>query len=1553
MSSIPPHSSSSTSSVSSSTATRIELLRAEIAAEADPARKAKFVHAIGRLLDTIDRNDVAAANEYLAAYQANRSQRGALADLIGIYERRKSATNLVKLYQVEAKSAANASDRASALLDLAHVRTDLVGDVAGGRSALAEAFGLAPDEADVALVAELESRRSGATAEIPERIDARLASVDDPLLAAELAVDRAEILAESGDAGRAVAELLERNDDGAAGVRIALALERIARRSDDSDARATGLERLGRLAAGAFENAAGLHEPGIGALLWDDALAARGFAVSAYRVAAALRIARDEPVSRILGLYDAAVSADPSSSIARFERLAWARRLSREDTVAEDEAALANAFAASPIGAFVWHRIAFRKERDGHAEAAVDARARARALAPTSAVLAASDESGLRDRDHASEWRRALDVDSKDATTFRLATAAFVADELENDFATARTLFERAIDSTSDPLPLLRSLYASAVVHGDHQTAGAALARMTGLDPASERRRRFDRAFFAAISLDDPTPAAALASTMLESDQGADVAQVARAIGALADDFRLVERAHVRLAENTTDLESRAAHRCAAARAAIADSRPIDGESHLRAALDTVHGHPVAIAILDTLLRARNDVDGLASLSRLALSGRAGESTDVLELARSAVAAALANDAPKAKKRVSSLLEQSTTATGSRIATIVAAILRDATVAGAARSAADQSETTLGRALAALEAVETELLAGQPLSMDLRPALTYEATEVDAAIVGALLPSSQRADLDPDILDTLERASFADVETFLGNAAGTIGTTEGGWLREAASAPDAASAFESMRASLSKSSGPATKLATDVHRIATTSDDAATDLGLEVLRAAGIEGAGELAAAIADVAFGPADDPQIRATALEAAVRDAPLRERPEFETRLGQVYVDSRRIRDAFRTLDASTTKRPDDVAGLEQLRMVSRDAVEHSRFVDVSDALASRLSGDARAELLEDASTVLAESLGRLDDARTRVLAAIDAAPTRERAHARARVVLSSMRDDAGLAEIAAKRASASGDTVTRLRQLFEVARHRRTANDRPGTLAAIDELLTIDPKHAGALAMKAEIHVAQEEFGEAVDALRRLAEADVPAAQKRVARLGAADFLERKLARSDAALVELRAIDALGLADAAILQRIARLLDLEDRYDDALALHERVLAMPTSAGRLGESERERARLLLRLKRDPAAAALGLGRALAHVPDDVDAAGLLVRIASSDEERVAIVRSVDTAVRRRLTPETLSPEILRKLLAIGEMRGARDLTKLVLSTLTTLRVATEEERSREEENTAIVRRVRPPTHPIVEALEAMRAEGDRGACAQIAAELFDVFVDLIDVDVAKLGGHKNDVLPKSDNARAELADLASAFGITDVEVHPSSQLDARKLIGLSTERGVSFVVPRGLAVPIDPVLRFHAGRAAWAVKNKTLPLVQRSLDEARTMLIGALDACEVPVGELRSLPNVPDWSKAIGKALGRRSKKTIHDLGLSFEDRGAVITAFCRAARQSSLRAGLLVSSDLEAALAIVLGTAPSFRSVLASNEASDLVCFHLSSTSLMLRRELGLAS
>lgn len=1529
-----------------SVSSRVEALRAEAQRETDPARKARMLHAIGRMLDVYERNDVAAANEYLAAFQATRAHREALVDLIGIYERRKSASNLAKLFQVEAKSATSPDERASALLDLAAVRQDLVDDPSGSAAALADAIAAAPEHPDVALEGELAARAAADTAALAARLVARLTTVDDPALAVEIRIDLAELLAAGGVVDEALATLRAPGLRGAPGVRAALATERIARRAGRRADRAASLERLAELAAEAADAPTAFEESGVGPFMWDDATGARAVAVAAYRAAANSFAADETELERAGDLYTKALAIEPNAPWIRLERLAVATRLGRDVWAAEDEESLADVFAEGPAGAFVYHRLAGRLERVGRAAEAAEAREIARKLAGDSPVLEAAAEGTLRSRASAAAWREALGEPGAQSTEEQLLEIAFLDGDVLGRPAEAAQTYELLLERRGGHDPsVLYALYGVALRAGMFEVAASALARMGSADDASNRARLRHRTFLAAIASEDPTPGARLARLLLQSGAGASDRELARALGALADDHELLQLAHLELARDGSP-ESRVAHLVAAGRAALCAENVPAAREALTRAVDLAPHDAFAHGLLVETLRRAGDVEGAEQAMARYAAARAGESEAVLvEIRQVAIATLKHEDGAKVAARA--LARHPAAPAVREMAFAAGKALGDAPLVAAALEASSARGPREERDRAAYELARDAV--GRGRVADARGALVAVLADADLRAEAALLLAIVDDQPGPDVQRVLESLGITAADA-LGEA--PVGSHGADSLAPAALASDPAHAVFVSVERMGGSSAVASQVARTIAggNLAERGDE----LGMLVLRAASTPGSGELAAALAEVALPATGNLEVRAAALEAALRDAPDSTAVDVRGRLASVRLEQNRPSEALDLLEEALAARPNDATVLDALRIAARDAGRPDRFVEASVALAELATGHLRAEFLEDAAAVLSESLG--DKARALALAqrALETAPSRARAFERVRGLLTELGDTAGLTALLTRRAGASSSNASRVKQLFEAARHLRQANDKAGSLAAIDELLGLDAGHAGALAMRAEIHVSNESFAEAVASLRALARADVPASQKKVAHLGAADFLEKRLGKSLEALEELGALDRLGLADAAVLQRMARLAESEDRFEQAFDLQVRAAATPgTHPLRAAESHRAAGRLALTFKRDPARARLEYERAIALVPDDVDSTAKVISLGVTDDERANLGRAADAAVRAKLTPETLDATVLRKLLRVAELRGSRDLSKLVLSTLTVLRIATEDERNREEENTAFVRRVRPPQHSIAEGLARLRADGDGGACDDISVLLYDTLVELDGNDLARFGASRSDVLTRNDAVRTELADLGVALGVGDVEVHPSPQLDSRRLMALPTDRGLAFIVPRGLAVPLDPALRFHAGRLTYAVSRRVLPFAHRSPEDSAAMLLGALDAAEVAIGDAKARPGVAEWSKSIARVIGRKQRKAVADLANALPDRVRAVDSYARAVRQSCLRAGLLVSSDLEAALSIVLGTTPSMERCVATRDAADLVCFHLSSTSLGLRRDLGLSS
>ncbi|MGB8328999.1 MAG: tetratricopeptide repeat protein, partial [Polyangiales bacterium] len=259
---------------------------------------------------------------------------------------------------------------------------------------------------------------------------------------------------------------------------------------------------------------------------------------------------------------------------------------------------------------------------------------------------------------------------------------------------------------------------------------------------------------------------------------------------------------------------------------------------------------------------------------------------------------------------------------------------------------------------------------------------------------------------------------------------------------------------------------------------------------------------------------------------------------------------------------LSNAVDERPDDLALWETLRNAARQAGQWPLVAQSCERLAQFVQGSLKADLLEEAGVVRMDHLEQDQQAEDLFRCALEEDPSRDVAFRRLHDLLAAQEDADALQALVSDRL-ALGGPKGRLDLLYERARLLRGFSDRPGALEALEELFESEPEHPGALALAAEVHVSLERWAEAVDCLRRLSKANIPDAQRRVAHLGAADFLEAHLMAKHEALVELRAVEALGLADAQVWTRIGAIEASFDKRGAAADAYARALqAEPTNA-------------------------------------------------------------------------------------------------------------------------------------------------------------------------------------------------------------------------------------------------------------------------------------------------------------------------------------------------------------------------------------------------------
>src|SRR5262245_250276 len=79
--------------------TLVRRLRAEAEASEEPSRKAVLLHEVGELEERVLKDELAAAREYLAAFNFDGNFREPLEALVRILERRRSLKNLGRVFE--------------------------------------------------------------------------------------------------------------------------------------------------------------------------------------------------------------------------------------------------------------------------------------------------------------------------------------------------------------------------------------------------------------------------------------------------------------------------------------------------------------------------------------------------------------------------------------------------------------------------------------------------------------------------------------------------------------------------------------------------------------------------------------------------------------------------------------------------------------------------------------------------------------------------------------------------------------------------------------------------------------------------------------------------------------------------------------------------------------------------------------------------------------------------------------------------------------------------------------------------------------------------------------------------------------------------------------------------------------------------------------------------------------------------------------------------------------------------------------------------------------
>jgi tetratricopeptide (TPR) repeat protein len=724
-----------------------------------------------------------------------------------------------------------------------------------------------------------------------------------------------------------------------------------------------------------------------------------------------------------------------------------------------------------------------------------------------------------------------------------------------------------------------------------------------------------------------------------------------------------------------------------------------------------------------------------------------------------------------------------------------------------------------------------------------------------------------------------------------------------------------------------------------------------------LLRAGDLEAAlpgSAVAARVAREVLTPDDDESERADALERSLVHTPDALSGSLRAAAGRAFSAAGRADDACEALARTVADDPDDLASWEALRVAARDAGRFRHVVEACDRLASAVSGALRATLLEEAAAVLMDELAADVEAEPRLRAALAIDAARPIAFGRLRDLVAERGDEPALLELVQARADRTDDPDALCPLLYEIARLHRSMGQRAEALASLENLMMLEPEHVGGLALQVDLHVQGEAWADAVDALRALAVAkDVPGSQRRIARLGAADFLEKKLSDLPGALEELAAIDALGLGDRALHERMATLFERVGQFDGALEALRKAAASARDGAERAAIERRAARMSQEHRGDVAGATAALRRALVAWPADLDAATSLAAHLEPGPV-LELSRSVEGAVRAMLEADPTDPAALRALARAAALRQDAALQASALSTLGALGLATEEERGWLSERAASLRPA------------SARALGDAGVALLLAPGLDAAMLELallatetvLEIDhpePAAFGFGRQDQQtgrPLPGVAQAVL-DLATFFGAPAGEVWIGGR-EPRLVTALGHYKGKpAWLLGSAVTAPLAAASRREGGRVALALRLGRGVYASRSPESAATTIFAVAAAAGAPFRGAEGRPGMPDATRAATKAISRRVRKAMPDLVARMGSDGRAVVSFCDALSTSLDRAGCMASGDLESSLRAVLGVAPERSAVRAHESATSLVKLWNSQGAVAMRQDLGLST
>lgn len=1571
------------------------------AAEATASARARLWLEVAEVEERV-RDEQGAMRDYLEALTADAELRESAEALIRIFERRRSFKQMARVVDALASAAMTPDDRVRAKVLRGQWVADPAGDTKGAYAAFEEAAreeGASAPEVGAALVlAELFAAKAGDTQGRADALAQRAKSAGDPTWRALLLVDAARLVGADGrdaEALELVTEALALCSGATEGERPAYVAahraetvlrEISARTSDATKLRAhlalsSSLELQGRAIARAIDDGARGDEEGVP----HHARTPAHFAHALLRAAEVLREAGD--AGRAGRLVDDAL-AHPS--IGR-DATVRARLLSARVRFAEEvgDTALASKLAAERLGveedpgvrASLSLRIAEHAASVGDGEGAQRALAQAaeadRTSVPARALaldLAATGGEPAQFAGQLESLARELPTDAAAARALLYAAVVWAIEA--RDESNAKAALAEAAERGASPKVVGELARALASVVGSatwYDEGTKRLAAAGGDEPADVKTTRAVEMIRTRLLRGDSAGATKLLESLGDGGEaGAWLGALLASFVPAAQDAPIPSEARTRALDRLASLEERADVRAGlallAARIVHRAGDVAAAAERLRKLMDDTDGDPLVAVMLSEVERSLGRGKEAAGVLRRAATGATRELAAAFELE----AGFLAWDVGDKRGAIEAF--DGAAEHAPELAVLARAWAGRGIAVGdrAARTRAIEDSETSGEhaALVALERVGVALAARDAATVtsalealedsgdgDLATAaalarLVLPNGSVDedrfaraAARLGALSERTESlaaAELFALARQTGGRAAIDAASRWFDVGGGVNAGLE--WLGAAMSVADPKEEARARRA-IGRALGGETREALEASA-------ALVESIAKVRRpnAPPVAGASE-AVRLANLELGPPGaDPRRREHGLRnlgtALGDDA----RVDAIALSGWSLLAMGDATRAARVFEHVATVRPSDISAWEGLRTASGALGDLERRAIAATAIGKRCVDRARGAAFHEEAGLTHLERGNEDDAEGAFAAAFDADPSRPVAFDKLFRRVRERRDGNRLLEVIRKRLEVSDEPSEISKLFWEQARVLREKGDVDGALKALENVTMIEPEHVGALALTGEIFIRRGQFDEAATKLAALASLrEAPAKNRLTAGIAAVDLYENKLDRFDRALDVLIDLHKSGLSTLPVRERLARAAARTGAWNEAISILEQLMQERAEpSGRI-----EAARLAMAIHRDrlhaPEKAVAPVLRLLEEAPSDGEAIDMLLGLELPAAQKRELLTKTRGVLLTALRLNPIDVANADRLVRIAQAIGDEETLAVALSVSAAFGNASSQ-------SALAASMQRRPSAPEVtmtdDRFAALLAPGDEGPLATLFAFLAPTLAEALGPSLTALGVTKRDkVDPKSGLAlRNEIAAWAGAFGIPTFDLYIGGR-DAAAVQGVPGEVP-SLVVGPEVHAPLDARAKARIARELLGLVRGTTVLRLRDDTTVAAIVVAACHLVDVPI-EAPAYAVLGEVEKAMGKAMPRKLKKTLHDVCREIADQKPDARDYRRRALASQARAAVVASADvafvlsemLEGALERVQG------SVRADERATELLRFVLSPTYTELRRSLGL--